>query len=306
MRLPPLNALRVFIAAAEHLSLTRAATSLHLTQSAVSRQIQTLEAFYGIPLFVRQARGLSLTAEGAVLLGPVREAFRLLHEASETLMVRQSDLRVRCPPTMAMRWLLPNLPDFQARYPAFTVHLISQLQHDMPFNRAECDLALIGMDHDDPGPGLVAERLSRELLVPVCAPALLNGPHPLREPNDLAYRTLLHPWREFDSWRQWLRQAGATRVDPNSGLTFDTLEYALHAAANGMGVTLGQLSMVRDDVERGRLVIPFDTVLETEWSYYLIYPEDRAEQPKVQAFRNWLLALMSQEEDFSELLPRPE
>ncbi|MDN0076925.1 transcriptional regulator GcvA [Crenobacter sp. SG2303] len=305
MRLPPLNALRVFIAAAEYLSFTRAASALHLTQGAVSRQVQALEAFYGTPLFVRQARGLSLTAEGEALLGPVREAFRLLHEASEALMVRQGDLRVRCPPTMAMRWLLPNLPDFQARYPALTVHLISQLQHDMPFNRALYDLALIGMDSEDPGPGLVAERLSRELLVPVCAPALLDGPHPLREPNDLAYRTLLHPWREQDSWRQWLRLAGATKVDANSGLTFDTLEYALHAAANGMGVTLGQLSMVRDDVERGRLVIPFDTVLETEWSYYLIYPENSAELPKVRAFRDWLHDLLSQEQEFRGFPAKP-
>jgi len=297
MRLPPLNALRVFIAAAEHLSFTRAASTLHLTQGAVSRQVQTLEAFYGTLLFVRHARGLSLTAEGEALLGPVREAFRLVHEASESLMVRQGDLRVRCPPTPAMRWLLPNLPDFQARYPHFTVHLISQLQHDMPFNRAESDLALIGMDNDEPPPGLLAERISRELLVPVCAPSQLEGPHPLREPNDLAWRTLLHPWREQDSWRRWLRLAGADRVNPDSGITFDTLEYALHAAANGMGVTLGQLSMVRDDVERGRLVIPFDTVLETEWSYYLVYPEESAELPKVRAFRDWLKNLLAQEDE---------
>ncbi|WP_293766094.1 transcriptional regulator GcvA [uncultured Aquitalea sp.] len=299
MKLPPLNALRVFVAAAEHLSFTRAATALHLTQGAVSRHVQTLEEFYGTPLFIRQARGLALTAEGEALEKPAREAFQLLHEASEVLRLRQSGLRVRIPPTPAMRWILPNLPDFQSRHPEYTLHLITQLIHDKPFNRAEYDLAIIGMARPDVSPDLRVECISREKLVPVCSPALMAGEHPLRTPQDLQHHTLLHPWRDQDVWERWLKLAGVSGINPESGVTFDALEYALHAAAAGMGVTLAQVSMVTDDLQRGRLVIPFDTVLETEWAYYLMYSHEMAELPKIRAFRDWLVQTVARSEAVS-------
>jgi LysR family glycine cleavage system transcriptional activator len=257
MKLPPLNALRVFVAAAEHLSFTRAATSLHLTQGAVSRHVQTLEEFYGTSLFIRQARGLALTAEGEALVKPARDAFQLLHEASEMLRLRQSGLRVRIPPTPAMRWVLPNLPDFQTRYPEYTLHLITQLIHDKPFNRAEYDLAIIGMARPEVSTDMRIECICREKLVPV------------------------------------------NSLNSESGVTFDALEYALHAAAAGMGVTLAQVSMVNDDIQRGRLVIPFDTVLETEWAYYLMYSHEMAQQPKIRAFRDWLIATLERSEAIS-------
>nr|WP_176426009.1 LysR substrate-binding domain-containing protein [Chromobacterium sp. ASV5] len=302
MKLPPLNALRVFVAAAEHLSFTRAAASLGLTQGAVSRHVQTLEEYYAATLFTRQARGLALTAEGEALVKPAREAFQLLNEASEALRLRQSDLRVRMPPTPAMRWVLPNLPDFQARYPEYTLHLLTQLMvHDKPFNRAEYDLAVIGMPRPEAPPDLRLECLCREKLIPVCSPALLSGPHPLNTPDDLRHHTLLHPWRDQDTWRRWLLLAGATQVNPESGVTFDALEYALHAAVAGMGVTLAQASMVTQDLDSGRLVIPFDTVLETEGAYYLVYPHEMAELPKVRAFRDWLVSTMAKSEAASWL-----
>ncbi|CUA83455.1 DNA-binding transcriptional regulator, LysR family [Gulbenkiania indica] len=291
MRLPPLNALRVFLAAAQARSFTQAAQEIHLTQGAVSRQIQTLEAFYRTPLFVREQRGLTLTAAGEALLPAVQQAFGLIREASEALARRESDIRVRVAPTPAMRWLLPNLPDFQTRHPEYTLHLITQLMHDTPFNAAEYDLAIVGLT-EPLMPGLISECLSREQLVPVCAPGLLERGPPLVTPDDLRNYVLLHPWREQDSWGAWLRLAGARRVDGKSGITFDTLEFALHAAARSMGVTLAQLSMIHEDVASGRLVIPFDTVLETEWGYYLVYPAHLVESPKVKAFRNWLVALL--------------
>lgn len=296
MRLPPLNALRVFLSAAEHLSFTRAAAALHLTQGAVSRQVQSLEAFYGVPLFRRLSRGLALTPEGEALLLPVRHAFARLAEASEALLLRQSDLRIRCPPTSAMRWILPNLPEFQILYPEYTVHLITSTHEALDFQRGGYDVALQGLDGLEGLPDdLTAELISREQLVPVCAPSLLEK-KPLRTPDDLRHHTLLHPWRSNDDyWLRWLQLAGARRVDHRQGLKFDTLEFALNAAGNGMGVTLAQLSMIHDDVARGRLVMPFDTVLETEWSYYLVYPSATAGQPKLKAFRDWLLTLLEQE-----------
>ncbi|BBF87626.1 glycine cleavage system transcriptional activator GcvA [Aquitalea magnusonii] len=302
MKLPPLNALRVFVAAAEHLSFTRAAAALHLTQGAVSRHVQTLEEFYGTSLFIRQARGLALTAEGEALVKPARDAFQLLHEASEMLRLRQSGLRVRIPPTPAMRWVLPNLPDFQTRYPEYTLHLITQLIHDKPFNRAEYDLAIIGMPRPEVYTDMRIECICREKLVPVCSPSLMVGPHPLRTPEDLQYHTLLHPWRDQDVWDRWLKLAGVSNINPESGVTFDALEYALHAAAAGMGVTLAQVSMVNDDIQRGRLVIPFDTVLETEWAYYLMYSHEMAQQPKIRAFRDWLIATLERSEAISRTM----
>ncbi|UTH75860.1 transcriptional regulator GcvA [Chromobacterium sp. IIBBL 290-4] len=301
MKLPPLNALRVFVVAAEHLSFTRAAAALSLTQGAISRHVQTLEECYGATLFTRQARGLALTAEGEALLKPAREAFQLLNEASEALRLRQSDLRVRMPPTPAMRWVLPNLADFQARHPEYTLHLLTQLIHNKPFNRAEYDLAVVGLSRAEAAPDLRLECICREKLIPVCSPALLAGKHPLHTPQDLQHHTLLHPWRDQNTWQRWLKLAGVTGVNAESGVTFDALEYALHAAVAGMGVTLAQASMVTQDLDSGRLVIPFDTVLETEWAYYLVYPHELAELPKVRAFRDWLVHTVAHSEEISWL-----
>lgn len=141
-------------------SFTQAAQEIHLTQGAVSRQIQTLEAFYRTPLFVREQRGLTLTAAGEALLPAVQQAFGLIREASEALARRESDIRVRVAPTPAMRWLLPNLPDFQTRHPEYTLHLITQLMHDTPFNAAEYDLAIVGLTEPSM-PGLISECLAR-------------------------------------------------------------------------------------------------------------------------------------------------
>ncbi|POZ63023.1 transcriptional regulator GcvA [Chromobacterium alticapitis] len=301
MKLPPLNALRVFVVAAEHLSFTRAAAALSLTQGAISRHVQTLEEYYGATLFTRQARGLALTAEGEALVKPAREAFQLLNEASEALRLRQSDLRVRMPPTPAMRWVLPNLADFQARHPEYTLHLLTQLIHNKPFNRAEYDLAVVGLSSPEAAPDLRLECICREKLIPVCAPGLLAGKHPLHTPDDLKHHTLLHPWRDQNTWKRWLKLAGVSSVNPESGVTFDALEYALHAAVAGMGVTLAQASMVTQDLDSGRLVIPFDTVLETEWAYYLVYPHELAELPKVRAFRDWLVHTVAHSEEASWL-----
>lgn len=289
-RLPPLNALRVFLVVAEQLSFTRAAGLLHLTQGAVSRQIQALEAFFGVPLFVRQSRTLALTARGHALLPPVREAFRILSEASRALTAGQSDLRVKVGPTLAMRWLLPNLPAFQLQHPDLTLHLITTMGMGGPFDRAEYDVAVEGVLGPGREPGMHYEPLAREQLVPVCSPALLATGKPLRTPADLRHYTLLHPWRDHDSWREWLTLAGAHQVRTDGGMYFDTLEFALHAAAGGMGVALAELSMIRDDVERGRLVMPFDLVLETDWRYYIVCPEEEAGLGKIRAFRDWVVA----------------
>ncbi|SUX29437.1 LysR substrate-binding domain-containing protein [Chromobacterium vaccinii] len=291
----------MFVVAAEHLSFTRAAAALSLTQGAISRHVQTLEEYYGATLFTRQARGLALTAEGEALVKPAREAFQLLNEASEALRLRQSDLRVRMPPTPAMRWVLPNLADFQARHPEYTLHLLTQLIHNKPFNRAEYDLAVVGLSSPEAAADLRLECICREKLIPVCSPSLLAGKHPLHVPDDLRHHTLLHPWRDQNTWKRWLTLAGVSGVNPESGVTFDALEYALHAAVAGMGVTLAQASMVTQDLDSGRLVIPFDTVLETEWAYYLVYPHELAELPKVRAFRDWLVHTVANSEEASWL-----
>lgn len=293
MKLPPLNALRVFLVVARELSFTKAANQLFLTQGAVSRQIQSLEAFYGLALFIRQPRSLALTAEGEALLGPVSAAFEQIREASEALRVRQGDIRVRVAATPAMRWVLPNLPDFQTRFPDYTVHLETLLGDGMPFDRSRNDLAIQGVREGEQHPGMVLETISQELLVPVCSPDLLKGRPPLREPDDLRHYTLLHPWRGQNSWAQWLELAGASKVRSEEGLTFDALEFALYAATRGMGVALAQLSMIEEDVRLGRLMVPFPVILETEWSYCLIYPEEMASLPKIRAFRDWLMETLA-------------
>lgn len=290
-RLPPLNALRVFLAAVAAGSFTRAAERLFLTQGAVSRQIQTLEAFYGLSLFVRGSRGLTLTPEGEALYAPLRDAFDRIQAASDALRRRQGDLRVRSPATPAMRWLLPNLPHFQQLYPEYTVHLITQLDPSLPFDRADYDLAIVGVRDGELPANLRGEKIAHEELVAVCAPALLAR-KPLAQPADLARHTLLHPWREEPVWARYLAQMGVAGVDAGRGITFDTQEYALAAAIGGMGVTLAQRSMIDNELAAGRLVMPFNARLQTEWAYYLVYPRENAGQPKLVAFRDWLLDVL--------------
>jgi LysR family glycine cleavage system transcriptional activator len=286
-RLPPLNALRTFEAAARHLSFTKAAAELFVTQAAVSHQIKALEDQLGVPLFRRMNRALMLTDEGQALLPFVREAFDQLADGVRRLRQGQSTgvLTISVLPSLATTWLIPRLRDFQTRHPDIEVHM-SATERLVDFSREPVDAGIrYGLGH---WPGLRIERLLSAEMIPVCSPALLEGPHALRTPDDLAHHQLLHVLNAPDDWRMWLTAACVEGVDPDRGLRFDHAAHAIQAALNGMGVAMGLGPLVDRDLAEGRLVEPFDLELPSNSAYYFVAPEATADQPKIQAFRDWV------------------
>ncbi|MEW9897204.1 transcriptional regulator GcvA [Chitinivorax sp. PXF-14] len=282
-RLPPLNALQVFEVAARHLNLTRAADELHVTQGAVSRQIRMLEAHYGVPLFLRRARGLALTAEGSALLPGVREGFARLAEASAQLAAQCNDIKFRLPPSFAIRWFLPRLERFQAAWPQYQIRMTAAWKNEVDFDREDFDACILYGSGDWRGMHLT--RLFAERMTPLCSPAVAAR---LRQPTELAGETLLHPSEDHVDWRNWLTLAGADSIDVARGQSFDTLDQAMNAAAQGYGVAIGDLALCADDLAAGRLVAPFPLVLDKGLGYYLACRPAQAEHPKLAALRQWL------------------
>lgn len=288
-RLPPLNALQAFLVVARHRSFTRAAEHLCLTQGAVSRQILALEEHYGFQLFSRLPKGLALTVEGEILLPVVTESFARIEEISTRLTRQRNDLALKVP-TCAMRWILPKIMQFQAEHADIQIQLTTTTQHSVDFRREAFDAAIV---YGAPsGEDVHSLLLFDEKLTPVCAPEILQGKEPLNTPDDLAHHTLLHPTRDHRDWHMWLKFAEVSGVNPDSGQNFETLDSAMNAAAHGFGVAIGDCSLIREDIEMKRLVIPFDQMLPTGQSYYLAYPNSVASQQKVLLFRDWMARLV--------------
>jgi LysR family transcriptional regulator, glycine cleavage system transcriptional activator len=288
-RLPPLNALRTFEAAARHLSFTKAAEELFVTQAAISHQIRALEEHLGAPLFRRMNRSIMLTDAGQALLPAVREAFDRLRAGVH----RVQDLccggafTISTTPSFAASWLAGRLARFQALHPEIELQL-SATPRLVDFVREGIDCGIrYGLGD---WPGLVSQRLFQTVLLPVCSPALLDGANPLRRPEDLARHTLLHALDDSDDWRLWLRAAGVEGIDPTRGLKFDSVPLVVQAAISGAGVGIGRRQLVEAELAAGRLVAPFDLELPDECAYYFVAPEGTADQPKMAAFRAWLLA----------------
>ncbi|MGH8780318.1 LysR substrate-binding domain-containing protein [Paraburkholderia sp.] len=285
-RLPPLNALQIFETVARHRSFTRAADHLCLTQGAVSRQILALEEYYRFPLFKRHAKGLTLTAEGELLLPAVKESFARIEEISLRLTRQRTDLALKVP-TCVMRWMLPKIMRFQTGYPDLHVQITTAWQHDVDFQSEPFDAAIIY--GTSPGVDVQAVPLFEERLTPVCAPELLHG-KPLASVADLARHTLLHPTRDHRDWKNWLDYVDASDIDASLGPSFDTLDLATNAALQGFGVAISDLALIDEDVAAKRLVRPFDAVLTTGARYYFVYPDAVAHQQKVRLFHDWIAA----------------
>ena len=288
-RLPSLNGLRAFEAAARHLSFTNAAAELNVTQTAISHQIKRLEEELGIRLFVRQNRALALTPEAKEYLPGIRAAFNDLRLATDRLKRRDNDhvLTVSTLASLAAKWLLPRLSAFQAEHPGIDVRLTTSMGL-VDFRSGDVDAAIrYGRGQ---WPGVRADWLMADQLFPVCSPALLSGDKPLRCPEDLAHHVLLHSINE-DDWRLWLTAAGLpTDISKQHGVTFDLILMVVQAAIDGIGVAIGRTSYVQDDIAKGRLVVPFKITLPADAGFYLVSPADRSDTPKLAAFRQWLVS----------------
>lgn len=285
-RLPPLNALRLFEAAGRHLSFKLAAEELHLTPSAVSHGIKSLEDWLGTALFLRGRPGLALTEAGQAYLPRVREALDLLARADEDLPGRapRRRLALSVAPSFAVRWLIPRLPRFREEHPAIEVSLDSS-QHRVDFARDGMDLA-IRMGRGD-WPELHATSLAVEQLVPVCAPSLAARIGSL---GDLAGQTLLQVTSVSEDWAAWARLAGAEDLDLAQGVRFDNVDMALKAAAQGLGVAVGRLPLVAADLAAGRLVSVLGPPRPVRTGYWLTARPETLARPEVAAFHAWIAA----------------
>ena len=285
-RLPPLNALRAFEAAARHLSFTRAAEELHVTQAAVSHQVKALEERLGAPLFVRRNRGLFLTGAGEAYFPAIMDALDAMAAATERLLARDSSpvLTLSVLPSFAARWLLPRLDRFRRAHPEIDIRL-DPTSRNVDFAREDVDVGIrMGSGNY---PGLHSLFLMGDDVFPVCSPALRQGAHPLRRPEDLAHHTLLHDEGHGD-WEVWLKLIGVEGVDYTRGPIFTDSSLLTEAAVQGHGVALGRRALVGDLLAAGRLVKPFDVALPHRYAYYAVCPETRLRQPNVTAFLQWL------------------
>jgi LysR family glycine cleavage system transcriptional activator len=295
-RLPSLNGLRAFEAAARHLSFTLAASELNVTQTAISHQIRRLEEELGIRLFIRKNRALALTPQARDYLPGVRAAFNDLRLATDRLLRKDDDkvLTVSTLASLAAKWLLPRLTAFQEAHPGIDVRITTSTAL-VDFKNGDVDAAIrYGRGH---WPGVRSEWLMADDFFPVCSPALLSGKKPLRTPEDLRDHVLLHTSTNSDDWRQWLTAAGLpSDLSKQQGITFDLILMTVQAAIDGIGVAMGRTSYVQDDIAKGRLVVPFNISLPVDAGFYLVSPEGVAEPPKLRAFRQWLVASAKNQE----------
>ena len=304
-RLPPLNALRAFEAAARHLSFTKAAEELNVTPGAISQQVKALEDFVGAPVFRRHKRNLLLTDEAQASLPILREAFDKIAEAAGALAApgRTGRLTVSVAPSFAAKWLVPRIDDFHEQRPDIEVWISADMDV-VDFGKDDVDLAIRygGGKYEN----LRVERLLSEKVIPVCSPSLLIGEHPLKTPQDLKSHTLLHDGspdndESCPTWSMWLKAAGVEGADAARGPRFNQSSLVIEAAVAGKGVALAKSQLALADLEAARLAIPFDMSVPIDFAYYLVCPEAKAKTPAVQAFMEWLRLCAAQTARHSEV-----
>jgi LysR family glycine cleavage system transcriptional activator len=288
-QLPSLAALRTFEAAARHLSFTKAAAELNLTQSAVSRHIRGMEEYLGVLLFERVRQRLVLTDAGCTYARDIRVALEQMQSATVNLVAHQGKggiLRLATPPAFCMKWLIPRLDRFSHSHPSILVDLVTR---STPFNfDLESLDAAIHYGNND-WPGVLFDRLAGEEMVPVCSPSYLEKQPPLNQANDLQHHILLQPTRRPNTWRDWLEANNVHGMNAWAGLRFEHFYMIIQAAIAGLGVALLPRLLVSDDLVSGRLIIPFDGSFISRDAYCLVYPAAKRNDHKIELFRQWLL-----------------
>lgn len=284
--LPSLNALRAFVAVAKHGSLKDAASELFVTPSALSHQIRNMENLLNIQLFQRSKAGLTLSPSGNLIYADLADAFKQINQTMAKLNHDDHGelLNVSMLSTFAMRWFIPRLSSFQQLHPNIEVRISTSIAQ-IDFEREDMDCA-IRSGHGQ-WQGLHTEYLFSETFTPVCTPKLAQA---LQTPNDLLNYPLLHALLRPDDWHVWLAAAGITAQHHQHGQTFETRNFAIQAAVDGVGIAMIDPSLVTKEVNAGQLVLPFSQTLADNNAYYLVYPEQYTSLDRIQAFQAWLLA----------------
>ncbi|ASJ71474.1 transcriptional regulator GcvA [Granulosicoccus antarcticus] len=298
----PLNALNAFEVAARHESFSKAAEELNVTPAAISQQIRMLEELLGVQLFHRLNRGLALTDAGKSGLSKLQHGFQSVTEAVQQIQSEQSQsLNVWMAPSFASKWLMPRMHRFVEKHPSIDLRISASvelvdtsasapsLSEDI-LHRHDIDVAIrFGSGNY---PGCRVEKLMDVTALPMCSPSLLeDSSRPLRCPEDLAGHTLLHdetPYEGRPDWSGWLDAVGVTSVDGTRGLRFNRVSLALAAAVEAQGVVLSLEQLAANDLEKGRLVIPFEHRVKLTHAYHCISLEHTEDDERVRTFKEWL------------------
>lgn len=300
-RIPPLNALRAFEAAARRLSFTKAADELNVTPGAISQQIRLLEEYAGTPLFKRTGRSVLLTDAAQASLPFVMEAFERISEAGRIMQspARKGRVMVSSAPSFAAKWLAPKLDRFHSAHEGIEAWISADMGLT-DFSVADADFAIrYGRGAYD---GLKSEKLLDETVLPVCSPKLLDGADAIRRPADLVHHTLLHDESPENDpscpdWANWLRSRDVKHPEPRRGPRFNQAILVIEAAAAGRGVALAKRAIAQSDLSAGRLVAPFaDGSQEIDFGYWLVWPKGRHLSTDVRAFIKWIKREASQSE----------
>jgi LysR family glycine cleavage system transcriptional activator len=287
-RLPPLNALKAFEAAARHESFTRAAEELCVTQGAVSHQVKALETELAIKLFSRERQRLIITEAGRDYLAVIRDALDRIATGTERLLQRQNAgvLTVSTSPDFAAKWLVHRLGHFAEAHSGIDLR-VSATMHHVDFAREEVDLAV--RHGDGNWPGLDATRLCTERLFAVCSPKLLSGRRRIGGVADILRFPLIHLDSRSD-WADWLRGVGIDDADVTHGPVLNRASMVIDAAINGQRIALARTTLGAWDLINGRLALPFPESVPLSKSYWIVCPKATASLPKIATFRDWLLA----------------
>lgn len=290
-KIPSLQALACFEAAARQQSYTRAAQELALTQGAVSRQITALEEFLGVALFRRTRHGVLLTERGADYFAQVAPRLQALEQDTLDAMSAQGPggtLHLAAVPTFATRWLIPRLPDLKRLQPDLTIHLETSTR---PFMFADTvfDAALYAGTPEQVSQwaGTRAHKLMAEQVVPVCSPHFLNGQSSLT-PAAIAALPLLQQSTRTEAWRRWFDAMSVSAPLALAGPRFELFSMTAAAAAHGLGVALVPRLLIEPELARSELVVACDKVLPSERAYYLVTPQTPEERPVISRFVTWL------------------
>ncbi|MED5525239.1 MAG: transcriptional regulator GcvA [Pseudomonadota bacterium] len=297
-RLPPLNALRAFEASARNSSFIAASQELHVTASAVSHQIKTLEEYLGVSLFSRSKRKVELTPAGEQYLTGIKHALDEIEVATQRLTANQEAnvVQISVAPNFLTRWLMPRMGRFQELYPDVELQINASMGL-IDFNRASTDMAVYfgNGEWDD----IEVHFLRKVMLVPVCSPRLLAGRMPLEKPEDLRHQTLIYVSKRKYEWENWLHQAGVGHLKPKGSMQISSGQLATAAAQESLGVALADSTLTSREIASGRLVVPFDIQLDTHKAFYLVYRKNRPLTAGMKAFKEWLMAEM-QDPDSAE------
>lgn len=285
--LPPLRALTAFEAAARLGSFRLAAGELNITRSAVSHQIKALEQRLGIQLFRRDARRAELTQAGQLYFPAVRDAFDQIEMQTRAMRpsTTDNDLTLQVYVTVALKWLIPRLHDFEKRYPDMRVRL-STTYSDWDYNEDHADAGFVLTRNRNPN--LYARTLFRSALTPICSPALLKGPNAIKTPADLKKHKLLYVYTAEEDWHIWLAAAGVSGVKLSESLAFDSYLLAQEAAIEGRGVAMTIGPFATEELRSGRLVTPFPLLAPHRHHWQFVCRAENRMKPKISKFENWL------------------